>query len=405
MIGADLSLQYNQHPYPLAIEDLDDYAKQGGYDFSDPSRIRQQLWPKNVAPHRLSILVAGCGSNQAAIIAQANRHCDVVGIDISRAAICHHHFLKKKHALENLCLLETSIEQADELGLSFDLIICSGVLHHLESPEIGLAVLTRVLKPHGVMSLMVYGRHLRHGLEMVQRALRQLKTAGQTSGDISLAREAIASLPSWHSARPYLELAPDIHYDAGIVDSLLNLRERSYDVPQIMDFLCGAGLQFQSWLQGVNYSPSAVFPAGSQILDRIEILPKTEQWNVVDLLSQTVGAHRFLACHQNRNQHDITPDFSGDQTEWPEYLTSLHPDVRINRGSSTDAVIQKDWHSFPLTDQLVRVLLSSDGKTSLRDIGLKERINLEDILPILDLLHEWGYLLVEIPDTKTTQKK
>ena len=41
---------------------------------------------------------------------------------------------------------------------SVDVVVCLGVLHHLENPEAGLEELWRVLKPGGTLCLWVYAR-------------------------------------------------------------------------------------------------------------------------------------------------------------------------------------------------------------------------------------------------------
>ena len=57
------------------------------------------------------------------------------------------------------------------LGL-FDYINCSGVLHHLESPDEGLKSINSVLKEDGVMGLMVYGQYGRTGVYQIQELAR-----------------------------------------------------------------------------------------------------------------------------------------------------------------------------------------------------------------------------------------
>ena len=48
------------------------------------------------------------------------------------------------------------MEEAEELGCSFNKIVCTGVIHHLPDPEIGLRALRSVLKPEGAVHIMVY---------------------------------------------------------------------------------------------------------------------------------------------------------------------------------------------------------------------------------------------------------
>ena len=66
------------------------------------------------------------------------------------------------------------MERASELASSFEHIICTGVLHHLSSPEGGLRALHDVLEPEGAMHLMVYAPYGRAGVYMLQEYCRRL---------------------------------------------------------------------------------------------------------------------------------------------------------------------------------------------------------------------------------------
>ena len=54
----------------------------------------------------------------------------------------------------------------------FDLIICVGVLHHLENPSDGLNKLNSVLKNDGFIFIMVYGKYGRTGIYQMQDLLK-----------------------------------------------------------------------------------------------------------------------------------------------------------------------------------------------------------------------------------------
>ncbi len=66
------------------------------------------------------------------------------------------------------------IEHAGALERRFDLIVCTGVLHHLADPDAGLRALRSVLKPDGAMYLMVYAPYGRTGVYMLQDYCRRL---------------------------------------------------------------------------------------------------------------------------------------------------------------------------------------------------------------------------------------
>lgn len=386
--------QYEAWMYPKPIEDLTAYVAGGGHDLSDPARMRRKLWPRPIEPDTLDILVAGCGANQAAIIAHANPQHRVLGIDLSGKAIAHHAQLKQRHGLDNLELRQVAIEAVPHrLDRQFDYIVSTGVLHHLNDPAAGLACLRAVLAPHGVMSLMLYGQNRRAGLYLVQEALHALGAQRDAAG-VALARDTMAQLPAWHSARSYLDTAPDLHYDAGLVDTLLNARDRAYTVPEILALVKDTGLRFQGWLDGLYYSPSAAFAGDAKIHDRVHDLPRELQWHVVDLLAQAAGAHRFLVCHTARTDADLEPDFSTDA--WLDAVPVRHPDLVATAESG--GALKREWHSAQLDGKAFAVFQRIDGYRTFREL-LKgtagdER---EYIAAVMTQLLEWDHLFCRLP--------
>ena len=390
-----LIAQYEQWAYPKPITDLAAYVAAGGRDFSDPSRLRRKIWPRPIEPAKLKILVAGCGANQAAILAQANPSAQVFGIDLSAEAIANHERLQAVHQLHNLQLQRLAVEEVANTGRQFDYIVSTGVLHHLAKPEAGLQALREVLAPHGAISVMLYGKNRRAGVYMVQEALRALGTTRTPEG-VTLARDVVNRLPAWHHARQYAEIAPDLDYDAGFVDTFLNARDRAYTVPEIFDLAHACKLRFQSWLDGLPYSAAATFPADAAIHDHIEQLAPQEQWHVVDLLAQVTGTHRFLLCHQDRDQDSHTPDFTG--TAWLDYVPHVHPDLACT-GQGDQATLTRDWHSFNLAGDALASFKRVNGARTFREIlaNTHDQERHDYQAAVFAQLAEWDHIHCERP--------
>src|SRR5271166_5501411 len=146
---------YDSHPYPPPISDLSPRHDR----YRDPHRRRGQsllLWPLEKPRSKRKILVAGCGTSQAAKYPLAEPDAHVTAIDISETSLRHSRGLQEKHGLRNLNLHRLQIESAGELGDTFDQIVCTGVLHHLADPDVGLRSLRDVLVPDGAIHVMVY---------------------------------------------------------------------------------------------------------------------------------------------------------------------------------------------------------------------------------------------------------
>lgn len=370
--------QYESWSYPAPFPDLGAAINEGIFERGDPALFRRKLWPRNVEPATLEILIAGCGTNQAAHYAFTNPDSHVVGIDISEASLDHQRLLKKKHVLANLELRQLPVEDVEDLGQSFDLIVSTGVLHHLPDPDRGLRSLRDVLAPHGVMSLMLYGQYGRLGVYMLQEVLRVLGSEQDPEG-LEMVRHLLETMPEWHPALRYLEIAPDLDNDAGLVDTFLHRVDRPYTVPQVLRFGPDNGLKFQGWFDNLHYSVSAYLPTeGDMLRQRVETLEPEDQWRLVELFWLAPATHRFLLCHVDRPESDYALDFSGDA--WLDYRPSLRPPMRVvvsqlMRTKSIDdapgtagVAIARGFHTVDLDRFGMAALDLVDGQRSIRQI-------------------------------------
>lgn len=200
-----VSRQYHRWLYPHPIADLEAWTT-ANWEWFDPVHSHRILWPDREYRPDLDILIAGCGTNQAAIFAFTNRAAKVVAIDISRPALDHQQYLKDKHGLANLELHLLPIEELATLGRDFDLVVSTGVLHHLADPRAGMKELAHCLRRDGVVAAMLYGKYGRIGVELLGSVFRDLGL-GQDDASIKLAKEAISLLPTYHPLRNYLTKA------------------------------------------------------------------------------------------------------------------------------------------------------------------------------------------------------
>ena len=111
----------------------------------------------------LRILIAGCGTSQAARYALREPDARITAIDVSDTSLRHTGDLQRKYNLAKFQLHQLPIERVHEIGRSFT-VVRTGVLHHLPDPDCGLRALRDVLRPNGAMRLMVYARYGRAGI-------------------------------------------------------------------------------------------------------------------------------------------------------------------------------------------------------------------------------------------------
>ena len=283
------------------------------------------FWPDQPYREDRHILVAGCGTSQAAKYAMRWPRAHVTGIDFSKASIAETAELKRKHDLHNLELHELPVERAADLGRTFDYIISTGVLHHLPDPESGLRALSQVLAPDGAMHLMLYAPYGRAGIYMLQDYCRRLRV-GTSSDEIRQLAESLGALPANHPLGPLLRNAPDFATEAGLADALLHPRDRSYSVPELFEFLASAGLSFGRWLRQAAYMPSCGAVAKTPHHERLMILPAEEQYAALELFRGCMVEHSVVA-YADGPARPRAVRFDGE--DWLDYIPVRVPDTLV----------------------------------------------------------------------------
>ncbi|NBU42203.1 MAG: class I SAM-dependent methyltransferase, partial [Planctomycetia bacterium] len=296
--------------------------------------------------------------NQAAVFAYTNPGATVTAIDVSAASLEHHRFLKEKYGLKNLALHRLPIEEVGSLGHDYDLVVSTGVLHHMADPEAGMRALAARLRPDGVAAIMLYARYGRLGVEMLQGVFRDLALT-QDEPSLAVVKAAIAALPQDHPLRSYLSVAPDLEFDAGLVDTFLHGRDRSYTVADCLDLVAAGGLVFQDWFLKSSYEPTA--DGVDPFFAAVAALPKERRWGVMERVNHRNGCHFFTACRPERPSETYRVDFASDR--WLDAV----PLFRYRCGVDGETISRPGWSTGLTPDQLALVRLV-DGRRTIREI-------------------------------------
>jgi SAM-dependent methyltransferase len=300
--------QYERWRYPHPIEDLEAWTV-SHWEWFDPVHAHRILWPDQEYKPDLDILIAGCGTNQAAVFAFTNRAAKVVAVDISQSSLDHQQYLKDKHGLRNLELRLLPIQELSALGLDFDLVVSTGVLHHMADPLAGMKALAGCLRRDGAMALMLYAKYGRIGVELLESVFQDLGLR-QDDASVQIVKDTIAALPPDHPVQSYLKIARDLQSDAALVDTFLHGRARSYTVAECIDLVTAAGLVFQGWFHKTPYYPHDLFAPANEFYPAVNALPESKLWSVMERLQTLNGCHFFMACHPDRPKEGYTIDFS-----------------------------------------------------------------------------------------------
>jgi len=307
---------YERYPYPRPVDSLENYQRL----WKDVQRRRADYhlyWPDKPYREDYSILVAGCGTSQAAKHALRWPKAHVTGIDISATSVRCTEELKRKYDLKNLDIHQLPIDQIDELGMSFDQIICTGVLHHLSNPDEGLRALRNALKQDGAMQLMVYAPYGRAGIYMLQEFCKRLGICATDEGIQELIA-ALRELPPGHPLEILLRKARDFQHEATLADALLHPQDRAYSVPQLFKFIEEAGLKFGRWVKQAPYSLHCGVIAAIPQVARMAQLALVEQYASVELFRGTMIRHSVVVYRDDGSEVGRPVSFAGNA--WHSYV-------------------------------------------------------------------------------------
>jgi 2-polyprenyl-3-methyl-5-hydroxy-6-metoxy-1,4-benzoquinol methylase len=191
-------------------------------------------------------LDAGCNRG-AYSITLAEAGYDVIGIDIEDEGLNQASEWAKERGLENKITFEVGdIRNINYKKSTFDLVVCSEVLEHLDNPIVGTRELYRVLKEHGTAVISM--PNVACGFGLLQWAYRK-------SGLRSLLGKPELSIHQLQHSRYWFGNILRLLQDAGFhceyicstshipylwsVDALLENSMISYSIPARIDNLVG----------------------------------------------------------------------------------------------------------------------------------------------------------------------
>jgi SAM-dependent methyltransferase len=396
--GDEVRAFYESHPYPAPLGNLDRHREL----YRNPDRRRAVsllLWPtRKPAPNR-KILVAGCGTSQAVIHAMREPYAQVTAIDISETSLTHTRELQRKYGLRNLDLHRLAIEDVGSLGEVFDEIVCTGVLHHLPDPDLGLRSLRAALAQDGALHIMVYATYGRAGVYMMQEYCRLLGVRANDE-ELRALSATIGALSPDHPIAAAASRAKDFRQADALADALLHPVDRAYTVPQLHGWLKRCGLSFARWYEQAPYLPQCGAIASMPHAPRLASLPPPLQHAAVELLRGTMTKHDFVAYRDDRAGESQPISFGGEG--WLSYVPLRLPwtlCVRERLPAGASAVLINRAHPYPdlalpINQAQDRVLAAIDGKRTVSEIlrGATDTADLDQGREFVERL--WRYDLI-----------
>jgi SAM-dependent methyltransferase len=189
------------------------------------------------------VLVPGCGTGREAVLTAFScaPHGRVLALDLSRASLSYAGLAARKYCAPQISFAQADILNLGELERRFRLIICSGVLHHLEDPLAGLRALCDRLHPDGFMRIALYSRLARGEVTRLRDTLGA--DLPRTPEAIREARARIVATHWEDLAQPFRS-STDFYSTSGCRDLFFHEREHQFTIPELRQALDAAGLAF-----------------------------------------------------------------------------------------------------------------------------------------------------------------
>ena len=232
--------QYEANPYPRWVTAAGAMEQIALDDWLAARFPTAQMTPR--APGGLlDVLIAGCGTGQAAMeTVRGFAGSRVLAIDLSMASLAYAARMTVALGVSGISYMQADLLAAAALGRTFDLIGAGGVLHHLADPWAGWRALLAMLRPGGVMNVLLYTVR---GRDDVRRARAWIAARGDdaTEAGIRACRQDLAALPDDWAMR--LAASPDFFSMSGCRDLLFHVHEQAVTLPEVAGFLADEAIE------------------------------------------------------------------------------------------------------------------------------------------------------------------
>lgn len=248
-VSRQVRAQYEESPYPRWV-----FSATVPAPVAIDRHLRDQFPTAQFnllgAREPFDVLVAGCGTGRHAIeVAQSYPDARVLAVDLSLSSLAYAARKTPAHLAEAISYGQADILKLGNIGRTFDLIECRGVLHHLRDPQQGLRALLPLLRPDGVMKIGLYSEAARADIVRAQAFIAEQGFAATADG-IRRCRQALLAHPELKA----LAMWGDFYSTSDCRDLLFHVQESRTTIPQIKMMLAQAGLRFI----GFEFAPAVL---------------------------------------------------------------------------------------------------------------------------------------------------
>jgi Tfp pilus assembly protein PilF/SAM-dependent methyltransferase len=231
--------QYEESPYPrwVRMPPAEKASTITGY-------LRQKfpaaILQRGSGGETAEFLSAGCGTGQLPLAIAQGVKARVLAIDLSLASLGYAKRKAHEFGLTAIEFAQADLLELGAVGRSFDVVECSGVLHHLADPFAGWRAVLSLLRPDGFMLVGLYSEAARRGITEARRFIAE-RGYGVSADDIRRCRQDLLELDR---SRELGAAFGDFFGMSSCRDLLFHVQEQQMRLPAIAAFLKNNDLTF-----------------------------------------------------------------------------------------------------------------------------------------------------------------
>jgi SAM-dependent methyltransferase len=232
--------QYEEHPYPAwtHVNLPDDGAQLAHIRALQAARGLPQT------PDAPRVLVAGCGTGQQVvqIAAGLGPNARLLCCDLSEASLAYARRKAIDYGFADIEFRRADILDLAALNERFDIVSCTGVLHHMRDPVQGWRILTDLTAPGGAQYIALYSAHARTALDDIRRRFPPDESLPMAARIRDFRRRVLDAYAFDWAASGMTWI--DFFIMGGCRDLLFHAHEDRYTIPRIAEELRALGLTF-----------------------------------------------------------------------------------------------------------------------------------------------------------------
>ena len=244
------------------------------------------------------VLVAGCGTGQDALWIAANvAGSKVLAMDLSLSSLGYAARRARELQIANIEFVHGDILELNQVPEQFDLVVSTGVLHHMRDPQGGLTVLARCLRSGGLMKLGLYSARARGAVNSARAQIATLQVPATADAIRDFRQQIFASRAD--SPLKAIEQWDDFYSLSMCRDLLFHVEEHQFTLPRIGEMLAASGLE----LVGLSDLPQEVWNGYRRLFPDDVEATHLAHWDEYEALHPATFRGMFLFWCRPAPQH------------------------------------------------------------------------------------------------------